>query len=149
MPQTWTGHWFHTIQVLIGAKTRICLERSKAGGKGGDGIRRLDNITDSTDMRLSKLLEIVKEQESWYAGVHGVTNRWAQLSYWTTTTISGGEFHFVSRLDFSLDNCSIFTSLLPNSLNRICNSMDPKLRFPSLLLGGPQIQLKRHRIWWS
>ena len=43
-------------------------------------MRWLDNITDSVDMNLSKLSEIVKNREAWHAAVHGVTKNRTQLS---------------------------------------------------------------------
>ena len=42
--------------------------------------RWLDDITDSLDLGLSKLREIVKDREAWCASVHGVTKSWIQLS---------------------------------------------------------------------
>ena len=41
--------------------------------RGQQKMRRLDRITDSMDMNLSKLREIVKDREAWYSAIHGVT----------------------------------------------------------------------------
>ena len=47
--------------------------------RGLPRIRSLDNITDSTDMNLSKLQEIVKDREAWHAAVYGVIKSWKEL----------------------------------------------------------------------
>ena len=43
-------------------------------------MRWLDSTTDSTDVNLSKLREMVKDREGWYAAVHGITKSWTQLT---------------------------------------------------------------------
>ena len=112
----WFGHLMRRVDSL--EKTLMLGEIGGRRRRGRQRMRWLDGITDSMDVSLSELREMVMDREAWHAAILGVAKSWTRLSDWTELNNSALLFSLV-RVGFFVVICNCSTRLLLSSIQSL------------------------------
>jgi len=100
----------HLTQRVNSLEKTLILGKIESRRRRGRRMKWLDGITDTMNMNLGKLQEMVRDREAWCVSVHGVTKSQAWLGDWTTTRYEHFQEEAVKLLTYPQKYNSIFCS---------------------------------------